>query len=147
MAYPHEFKARNEADDVIAFTVSGACSAGTATEVVNVPHGAYRGALTFHVEGTGNAAAVSVKPYVDKAQTIVGAKLQLALPSDAASLTTTHSLAATGTTRGVYAIFYPTDSPLTAQGLTSVFGMQVTVATTASGGTGTWTVNIVAAEG
>jgi len=121
--------------------LAGVCSAGTVTPAFNIPPGKTLSSFTVYVEDTANQAVFSIHPYVEASQTTVGAVIAFGEPTATASLVTSKTIAATGTVDGAFMTAYSINQALGLHGVTSVFGFQMTVATTASGGTGTWRVS------
>jgi len=120
-------------------------SAGPTTFTVDVPTGDRLNAVILRTAANNKAVALtSVKPFLDKAQTVVGSAAYFV--SAATSLpVATISLAITSTTRGdLYHVITHKPAaggslgPSAHTGIVSAYGFQVTVTCTASGGTGNW---------
>jgi len=147
MTYPHEFKTRHKSDDTQTFSLSGNCADGNVTTAVNVPHGVCYVAVSLHAETHAKGVTVSIAPYVDAAQTRLGTSFGLLAPANAGPGVALITVAATATgSNQNTALVQPAKVPLGPAHVYSVYGVAVTIATTAVGGTGTWGVDLVVTE-
>jgi len=121
-------------------------SAGPTTFTIDIPTGKRLGAIALSTAANNKAVTITtVKPFVNKAQTVVGAALFMTAASTSVPLTT-QSLAITSTTRGeLYCVYAhkPSLSSGNPFGALSAYGFQVTVTCTAAGGSGNWYFNAV----
>lgn len=140
MAYPYPF---NSKKDTTVVQISGQCSAGTVTVPLNIPHGSEVKALAFHTKVNAKAAIIKIHAYANPEQTATSAVVALGIPTTSA-LVTAITLATTTTVLGQVVSLSQLTQPLIPTGFHPVYGLAVTIATTKSGGTGTWHVDAVA---
>ena len=141
MAYPYLDKTRHNFREIHKNSGSVACSAVTPTGTVdfNLPPGAYSIAISVWGDSNGATATMTVAPYVDSAQSLVGPDNNFLVIGGTTVAATITVPAATATAVGSqYLIVQAGDQYGAAAPVMVVNGAQMTLAITSVTGTLHW---------
>ena len=138
MTYPYPHRTRPIHREVHSHSFTGSCSAGTATDTVNLLAGALVVGVSLEVSNTDKTVVLTAQPWSDHAQSVLADTSFKLLKVGASTATTNLTMAATATgDLGSVAVLIPAgDQYGAAAPIVIQHGMQFTVATTAT--TGTW---------
>ena len=146
--YPYPPRTRHRFYEVISGSGSGSCSAisGSTNLTISLPRSAYAIGITAHCVSNDQPVVFKVAKWVDEEQTIVADSSYKFLKTGGSTATTNVTVpTATATQVGQSLILIPAgDQYGAAAPALPIYGVQVTITTTAT--TGTWNFSYSAVE-